>query len=159
MFSPYSTFVYSNYATFLETAGAQVVPLLFGEDWETTKYKIDHLNGILFPGGDSKDNYHEWAHQIYDYVKTKNDAGEFYPLWGTCQGFQEFASYESKKGRGIIGDFPSDHVSLSGRFLKPPAETFLYSFFTEEEQRAMESEPVFYNNHNWALDLNEFLAD
>lgn len=53
MFEPYSTFVYANYATFLETAGAQVVPLIFGEDWETTKFKVDHLNGILFPGGDS----------------------------------------------------------------------------------------------------------
>lgn len=61
MFDPYFTYVYANYATLLETAGAQVVPIMYGEDWETTVFKLERLNGVVFPGGDAQDPYHNWG--------------------------------------------------------------------------------------------------
>jgi len=32
----------------------------------------------------------------------------------------------------------------------------MFGSFSEEEQLIMENEPVFYNNHNWGIDLKDF---
>ena len=42
----------SGYVKYLESAGARIVALKYDYDLETLKYLFDHINGILFPGGD-----------------------------------------------------------------------------------------------------------
>ena len=84
------------YVEFLQGSGARVVPLISTEDWTVTQEKINKLDGILFPGGDS--DYLEYGRKIYEEVKLINDAGHFYPLWGTCLGFENLAIWASDEG-------------------------------------------------------------
>jgi gamma-glutamyl hydrolase len=51
--------------------------------------KLDRVNGVLFPGGGGA--YMDVAKLVIDYAIRKNDEGEFYPLWGTCLGFERIA--------------------------------------------------------------------
>lgn len=46
---------------FLENSGARVVPLLYGEDWNETLDKLDHLNGVFYCGGEAKGDYITWG--------------------------------------------------------------------------------------------------
>ena len=48
---------------------------------------IDHLNGIFYCGGSAEGDYFDFGKKIFDYVKQKNDEGQYYPIWGTCLGF------------------------------------------------------------------------
>ena len=45
----------------------------------------------MFPGGDG--DYLDIGKHIYSSLIAKNDAGEFYPLWGTCLGFENLAIF------------------------------------------------------------------
>eukprot|EP00355_Strombidium_rassoulzadegani_P005599 CAMPEP_0168620262 /NCGR_PEP_ID=MMETSP0449_2-20121227/7040_1 /TAXON_ID=1082188 /ORGANISM="Strombidium rassoulzadegani, Strain ras09" /LENGTH=50 /DNA_ID=CAMNT_0008661249 /DNA_START=147 /DNA_END=299 /DNA_ORIENTATION=- len=49
----------ATYVRFIEAQGAQVVPLIIGEERNVTMEKISKLNGILMPGGDS--DYYEFG--------------------------------------------------------------------------------------------------
>lgn len=54
----------SAYVTFMESAGARVVPLILGETWDVTLDKINRVDGILFPGGDG--DYIEFGRTIFE---------------------------------------------------------------------------------------------
>lgn len=86
-FEGLSTYVMSAYVNYLEAFGARVVPIISGESDQETMGKLAVLNGVLFPGGDGDQAYHDKARFIFDEVTKINDAGEYYPLWGTCMGF------------------------------------------------------------------------
>ena len=46
-----TSYIMEAYVNFMEAAGAQVVPLIYGEDEAVTKEKLSKINGVLFPGG------------------------------------------------------------------------------------------------------------
>lgn len=77
----------------MEIAGARVVPLVQGEPEAVTLAKLSKINGVLFPGGDGE--YLEFGRFIFNQLKEYNDKGIYYPAWGTCLGFQNFAIYSS----------------------------------------------------------------
>lgn len=47
---------------------------------------------LLLPGGGAKfsasDGYSTAGWQLYELAKEKNDAGVYFPVWGTCLGFE-----------------------------------------------------------------------
>jgi len=81
----YTTYVMDKYIRFMETSGARVIPLLTGEDESVTLDKLSKVNGVLFPGGGG--DYEDFAAFILDRLVEYNDAGDFFPAWGTCLGF------------------------------------------------------------------------
>ena len=56
------------------------------------------MNGILFPGGGE---YFEFARILTEIVVKANDAGDYFPIWGTCFGLQ---------GKGVSS---SNHLIFS----------------------------------------------
>ena len=61
--------------------------------------KLNKLNGVLFPGGAG--NYREIGNYIYEFAIKENDAGRFYPIWGTCLGFENLARFASDSGNPL----------------------------------------------------------
>jgi hypothetical protein len=47
---------------------------------------------LLLPGGDAEfnatDGYATAGWELYKLAKQKNDAGLYFPVWGTCLGFE-----------------------------------------------------------------------
>ena len=112
----------SSYVQFMESAGARVVPLIMGEDWSVTLDKITKLDGILLPGGSG--DYKAFAKQIFDTVKSLNDQGTFYPLWGTCLGFQNLA--RSAASGLVISALYAEDVNLPLEFIDDPTQTKMF---------------------------------
>ena len=49
------------------------------------------MNGLLIPGGASSiwgSAYSEASQYLFDLAKIANDAGDVFPVWGTCLGFE-----------------------------------------------------------------------
>ena len=65
------SYIMSSYVSFLESAGARVVPLIHGESWDTTLTKLQKINGVLFPGGTG--DYFNFGEQIINQLKIFND--------------------------------------------------------------------------------------
>ena len=81
------------YPKWVESAGARAVMIPYDADNSTLTQILDSVNGVLLTGG-SLENltfsspYMMTAAAVFSIVKAKNDAGLFFPLHGTCQGFQ-----------------------------------------------------------------------
>jgi len=83
---------WSIYVDWIQQGGARVAYI----PYDASKEKLDHLfkslNGILFTGGELNLNfslqYVQTAKYLYDLVLDANQRGDYFPLWGTCQGFQ-----------------------------------------------------------------------
>ena len=76
-------------------SGARVVPILFNWDKKKILNVLNQVNGVLFPGGNvdysKKNDYIKYIKSfqlIFNYAKSKNNKKDYFPLWGTCLGFQ-----------------------------------------------------------------------
>jgi len=119
-----TSYIMSDYVKYIEAQGARVVPILYDESDETTLDKINHLDGVFLPGGGG--NYYDKGEYILKEVIKKNDAGHFYPIWGTCLGYEHLVTYTADSGRDALGRFPLHKVSIPIKFLVDPTTTKMY---------------------------------
>lgn len=82
----YTTYLMSAYPRFFQSYGARIVPILMNESDEVTLKKLKAINGVIFPGGNG--DYMAKGKFILQKVKEFNDNGNFFPLYGICQGFE-----------------------------------------------------------------------
>ncbi|XP_023235548.1 gamma-glutamyl hydrolase-like [Centruroides sculpturatus] len=90
-----SSFIAASYVKFLEAAGARVVPILVNKTQAYYEDLFISLNGVLFPGGSARlatSGYGKAGKIIFDLAIKANERGDYFPLWGTCLGF-ELLSY------------------------------------------------------------------
>lgn len=96
-------FIASSYVKWLESAGAQVVPILLNQNESYYETMFKQTNGLLFPGGDNlldpnKDTpMMVAAKKMYKLAVEANDNGDFYPIWGTCLGLELLSVLSSNK--------------------------------------------------------------
>ncbi|XP_058795648.1 uncharacterized protein LOC131666769 [Phymastichus coffea] len=88
----YDSYIAASYVKYIESAGARVVPIWIGQDENYYKNMISKINGVLFPGGDAsfnmKNGYADAGEIIYKLATRYNHNGNYFPLWGTCLGFE-----------------------------------------------------------------------
>jgi gamma-glutamyl hydrolase len=76
----------ASYVKWVESAGGRAVPVPF----DATLAKVDEIfastNALLFPGGGASIN--NAAKHFFNRAVDANSAGDHYPVWGTCLGFQ-----------------------------------------------------------------------
>jgi len=86
------TYISASYIKNLEMAGAQVVPLYYHYSKAQLDNLLGKLNGVFFPGGEmpiDRDNL--WTSNIayiFDFANKQNKAGNPYPIWATCLGYE-----------------------------------------------------------------------
>jgi len=92
-FENYTSYIMSTYVNFLMAAGARIVPLIYSDSQEDILENMRNLNGVLFPGGDG--DFGVNGQFIFNKVLEFNDNGTYYPMWGTCMGFQNMTVWAS----------------------------------------------------------------
>jgi gamma-glutamyl hydrolase len=82
----------ADYVKWLEQGGVRVAVVPFNAPLPVLDALFTGINGLLFTGGGLSLNattlYFQQALYLFDKAKAANDAGDFFPIWGTCQGFQ-----------------------------------------------------------------------
>ncbi|XP_065342387.1 gamma-glutamyl hydrolase-like [Cloeon dipterum] len=87
----YTSFVAASYVKFLEAAGARVVPVKINRDLSYYQQLIHSINGLLIPGGANFYNtsgYGQAGEIMYNLAVELNRQGDYFPVWGTCLGFE-----------------------------------------------------------------------
>ena len=80
---------------------------------------MERLNGIVLPGGNG--NYLDLGEKIFNKVKEFNDNGQFYPLFGICQGYEYLSIYTSDLREDVLGDFVMMRKSIPVNFTTDPS--------------------------------------
>lgn len=93
----------ASYVKWIESAGAQVLPILLNQNDSYYEQMFNQTNGLLFPGGDNlldptkRTPMMVAAKKLYQLAVDANDRGDYYPIWGTCLGLELLSVLSSNK--------------------------------------------------------------
>lgn len=155
-FAGFGSYIMKSYVTWLQAAGARVVPLVRDEPQQETLRKLAGVNGVLFPGGDG--DYLDYGRFVYQAVRQANDEGAFLPLWGTCLGYENLVSYVATEGWGVLDVYDIDSASLALELTVPAESSQLYRWLGADAH-LFETHAVAYNSHHWSMDPAKFASD
>jgi len=124
---PFRSFITGTYVDWLSAAGARVVPIPYNTDADSLRDLFQSVNGVLFTGGGlslgSDTLYFQACNTIWNWAIEANKKGDYFPLWGTCQGFQ-LMSILAANNHSILLDHAYDSENLSlPLYLTPEAAT------------------------------------
>ncbi|XP_061402619.1 gamma-glutamyl hydrolase [Musca vetustissima] len=182
--STFSSYIAASYVKFVEGAGGRVVPIWIGKPREYYEDILTKINGVLLPGGatyfNQSNGYADAGRHIYEIAMEINDNGTYFPVWGTCLGYEllvylsangtEPRTYCSSSAQPLPLEFKEDfQQSRMFRNASPEVIDILKNYpvtanfhmycFTEETFATMKLDTlwrVMSLNHDW--DGSEFIS-
>ena len=123
------SYIAASYVKFLEAAGARILPIKYNLNKTELSKIFQNINGLLLPGGGTdlfklKDekfenytDYFEAGSFLLNLSKKTNENGEYFPVWGTCLGFEMMILSISGSPK-TLSLFNSTNHSMKLKFLK-----------------------------------------
>lgn len=119
---PSKQYIVASYVKFVEAAGAIAVPIFYNDTREALQNLFFSLNGLLFTGGglvlSETTEYFRTAQFLWNLTLQAYAQGNYFPLWGTCQGMELFhilAAQQSNDSR-ILQSFDAWDMSIPVQF-------------------------------------------
>jgi gamma-glutamyl hydrolase len=165
-------YVAASYVKWLESAGAESVPIPYNSTDDQVDHLFPQLNGVLFPGGGA--TLPPGAKRVFDLALAANDNGTHFPVWGTCLGFEWLVELVSGDYKILEEGFDSENVSLPLSLTGAASSSRLYGptvsvpgHRDRSEAAAAQwrsdlgdaSNPVAMNNHQAGISPSKFAAD
>lgn len=143
----------ADYVKWLEAAGARVVPINYLASKNDLIKIMDSINGVLFTGGGIEDfqNNPFWitAQIVYNYVIERNSKGDYFPLWGTCQGFQVLCMLTANNLSVVTRfAFDSENLPLSLDFTNVAPSSRLFGSLSADLYSIFATQNVTINLHH-----------
>lgn len=147
----HDTYIASSYVKYIESAGAQVVPILSTYPKKKVMYILKRINGVLFPGGDAPlddSGYAKVTKWIFEKAKQMNDDGIYFPLWGISLGFEVLSVLGSgDQLENILSDFDAENVAAPIIFEVEAFRSRMFVDFDMNVIRAMMFSNITYQMH------------
>ncbi|CAG5115263.1 unnamed protein product [Candidula unifasciata] len=150
-------YVEATYVHFLEMAGARVVPVRGKQPVEYYQKLFSVINGVFFPGGEadiSTGPYYQSGRYLYDMAIKANDAGDYFPIWGTCDGLQLLTYLTAKKD--VLQNTDTENLTLPLQFQQGYQESRLFKDASDKLLGYLSSEAITQNNHHFSLLLHDY---
>lgn len=140
----------ASYVKWLEAAGARSIAIPY-DAFDDVDLYFPQINGLLFPGGASLLPQTAW--RLWELALDANSAGRYFPVWGTCLGFEYITMMASGKGQAALqGGFDAYNVTL-------PLELTNYNsqlYNTARLHDVVTSQNVSMNNHLFGISPDAF---
>ena len=159
------SYIAASYVKYLESSGARVVPVPVSATEQQVDEIFNGVNGVLFPGGGvkwdaEKPDYYSHAIRFMGKAKTANDNGDFFPVWGTCLGFETLHVIQAGDDPDILTrGFQAEDVSLALDFQENPKDTKLFKDCPEEILTALGTEKITYNHHQAGVSPDSYKSN
>lgn len=153
-FATAPTYIAASYVKYLEAGGARVAPIRINQTEEEYTKIFNSINGLLLPGGDvniQTSQYSRAAKIFYNLALEANDRGDYFPIWGTCQGFQQLTVITANKNLLTLTDTKS--VDLPLTFTSAANSSRLFRSFPKDLMQALSVENITANFHSWSISL------
>ncbi|XP_074134866.1 gamma-glutamyl hydrolase isoform X2 [Sminthopsis crassicaudata] len=150
-------YIAASYVKYLESAGARVVPIRLTQSDDDYDNLFHSINGILFPGGGvdlQTSKYSHVAQLFYDKALKANKEGDYFPIWGTCLGFEELTVLTS--GKLLLTLTNTSGIALPLNFTKAVGDSRMFQNISKDLLEAFAKEPLTSNFHKWSLSLKNF---
>ncbi|KAK7136633.1 hypothetical protein R3I93_016850 [Phoxinus phoxinus] len=157
---PNGTYIAASYVKYLESAGARVVPIRINRTREEYEKLFNAINGLLLPGGNvdiEKSQFAKVSRIFYDLAMKANNDSDHFPIWGTCQGFQQLTVLTSNKNLLTLTD--TKEVTLPLTFSKGAKTSRLFKKFPKDVLQSLAEENITSNFHSWSLSMQNYSAN
>ncbi|KAG7231285.1 hypothetical protein INR49_012116 [Caranx melampygus] len=112
---------------------------------------------VLYPGGSASitsSGYQRAAKIFYDLAIEANDRGDYFPVWGTCLGFEQLTVLTS--GKKLLTRTNTSGVALPLVFTNETNDSRVFKGFPPELMKDLETEPLTENAHKWSVTTSTF---
>jgi len=169
--SIYEEVIEAKYVNFIEKGGGRVVPISYKWSKSEIKEVMSKINGILFSGGDTelrifedgiaveKTAFLEKSKIVYDAAIEMNKKGIYFPVWGTCLGFEIMVLLDSKDlnflKRCYYEKYDTHYIINYDEYRKSK----LLKAFDKNQINLLETQDIMYSNHNFMIDIDKFATN
>ena len=125
----------ADYVKQIESSGARVVPVPHTASPDVLDTIFLGINGLLYPGGADildRTQYYNASKYLFDKAVVANKAGDHFPLWGTCLGFQ-FLMVEAASGDvSVLSKVTAENITMPLHLTREGHSSRLFSAFPSE---------------------------
>jgi len=150
----YTSYIGAAYIKYVEMAGARAVPVLINQPDEYYQTIFRGTNGLLIPGGSTSirdSGYQRAAQKLFEMsMKAFDESGDYYPVWGTCLGFEALAHY-SNKNQEVLTRCWSQDQALNLNFTSNYSDTHIMQQMPEKIHKILAESNVTANFHRWCV--------
>eukprot|EP00026_Physarum_polycephalum_P012768 Phypoly_transcript_13097.p1 GENE.Phypoly_transcript_13097~~Phypoly_transcript_13097.p1 ORF type:complete len:315 (+),score=38.94 Phypoly_transcript_13097:117-1061(+) len=154
-------FIAASYVKFIEGAGARVVPIRYTINSSEIESLFNSLNGFLLPGGgvDFGTQHQYWTtlSTFYALAIKANANGDYFPMWGTCMGFQELCLLQSQN-MSLLSQFNSENYTIPLNFTSAASSSRLFANAPSSVLTTLTTQPVTMNNHMYGVSPASYSA-
>jgi len=157
MQSPTHVFIDKDVVEWLGASGATVVPLVPTVSPAEAAAYFEYIHGLyLHQGWADHPAYTALVTQFVTMAIEANRIGDYFPIWGTCQGMQRLMQHFG----GELERFDALHFK-QGRFIRRTDrdESRLLQAVTQSQLDHMEKHYVPFFHHEYGISLNKFLKN
>jgi len=159
----HTQYIAASYVKYLEAAGARVVPIFYNNSVADITALVNSINGVLFPGGgsDLSDGtlIHRAGQTIFKRAIEINDQGGYFPLWGTCMGFQFLAILTANKQSVLEGGFDSYNLPIPLDFTHLASNSRLFKGSSPQIMNWLATKDITMNNHRYSVTPTTFATN
>lgn len=150
-------YLVDSYVRWLQSAGARVALL----DWEAPEAELNssfsQLSGLLLTGGHCSFHNTSYGNVAEGLLQRAVATGDF-PVWGTCQGFQQLAQFSSGAMDPSVLHYTgnaTEGIALSLNYTDQVPESRLLGSAPASVVTTLGTEAVTLNLHHYSLLANE----
>ncbi|MEE6479263.1 hypothetical protein FKM82_012192 [Ascaphus truei] len=151
------TYIADSYVKFLESAGCRVVPIRLNLPEIEYLKMFNSINGVLFPGGDADIQKSSFAHTatiFYQLAVEAASSGRYFPVWGTCLGFQLLTAFTS--GENLLSPTPANNISLPLNLTDEAFSSKMFKNASQEMLKSLSREKVTANFHHYGITAENY---
>ena len=142
----------ASYVKWVECAGARILPIPWDATEEMATDIFSQINGLLFTGGNSI--IPVAARTLWTLANKANANGDFFPIWGTCLGFEWLLGLASGKDEFVLeGGYVSHNVSWPVELTSEESELYNQNRIIRQ---IVTEQPVTMNNHEFGITPSRF---
>ncbi|CAF3504123.1 unnamed protein product [Rotaria socialis] len=155
-----TTYLAASYVKYVESTGAQVVPIRMYQPIDYYLHLFNSLNGVLFPGGDFSNEYFYVAKLFYAWsLKEFDETSKLFPVWGTCLGFEVLLML-TRSSIDILEPCKGYDFATELTFMPDAADSqLLGSSLPLNIKNALQNDSTTANYHNFCMRPTNFSAD
>ncbi|XP_041793553.1 gamma-glutamyl hydrolase [Chelmon rostratus] len=152
-----STYIAASYVKYIESGGSRVMPIRL--TLTTAEYKniFRQINGLLLIGGAvdlETSDFARVAKIFYTLALRANNAGDFFPIWGTCLGMQLLTVLVA--GENLLTNTTAVNIALPLNLTTEASSSRMFDGFPKELMKAVTQEPLTGNFHHYGLTVQTF---
>ncbi|XP_043102796.1 gamma-glutamyl hydrolase [Puntigrus tetrazona] len=154
------TYIPSSYVKYTESGGARVVPVRLNQSLAEHEKIFRSINGLLLIGGAVDLETSDFARTagIYFRLALKaNDEGDYFPIWGTCLGFQLLTVLVA--GENLLSKTTAENVTYPLNFTSEASSSRMFASFPPDLRKALSREPLTGNYHHYGVTKEAFAGN